>query len=798
MLLPIKWLKDYVDIDVDSKILADKLTLSGSHVESIIELNSGIENVVVGHILEIKDHPNADKLCITITDVGREKLQIVTGATNIKEGDYVPVALVGARLPGGVKIKKGKLRGEESLGMLCSLKELGVKDNVVPKEQRDGIFILDKEYPLGMDIKEVLGLYGEVIEFEITPNRPDCLSIVGMAREACATLNKKMKYPSINISKEEDNINDYLRKIEILDKELCNRYFARVIKDVKIESSPLWLQTRLMEAGVRPINNIVDITNYVMLEFGEPLHAFDLDKIIDKKIYVRRALESEKITTIDGIERSLNSSNLVIADGEKPVAIAGVMGGLETEVTDCTNTILIEAANFNDRSVRLTSKSLGLRTEASSRFEKGIDPNLCQTACNRVCQLIEEIGAGKVVGGYFDNYVQEKKESSIVIRPERVHKLLGIEIEKSRIIEILESLELKVEDKGEFLEVLAPTFRLDLEREVDLIEEIGRIYGFHNIKNEPLVGVLTKGEKPYDKQIEDKSKAILQGLGANEVMTYSFISPKAYNKINLKEDSMKRQCVQIINPLGEDYSVMRTTLIPNMMELLSRNYNYGVERAFAFEIGNMFIPKEIPVKNLPIERKTLCIGMYGETDYFYLKGVVEIFLERLGVTKCNYLREENHPTFHPGRTSNIIYENKVLGVMGELHPDVLENYDIDERVYIAELDFEGIVEIAKLEKKYKPLPKYPAIVRDLAIVLDEDIMFKNIEEVIWSKGEGLIEKVELFDVYTGEQIPKGKKSVAFSITYRSHERTLKDEEVSQIHQNIVQEIEKTFKANLRS
>ena len=798
MLLPVKWLKEYVDIDVDSRKLADELTLSGSHVESIIALNKGIEKVVVGKILTIEKHPNADKLVITKIDVGNEELQIVTGATNIKEGDFVPVALLGSRLPGGVKIKKSKLRGVESFGMLCSLKELGVEDSVTPKEQKDGIFILDKEYPLGTDIKNVIGLNGEVIEFEITPNRPDCLSIIGMARETAATFNKKLTFPSVEIKNEVGDIKDYIDDIEIRDKDLCRRYYGRVVKDIRIDKSPLWLQTKLMEAGVRPINNIVDITNYVMLELGEPLHAFDLNKVTGKKIFVRRAVESEMIKTLDGTDRKLNSSNLVIADSEKPLAIAGVMGGLSSEITNDTNTILIEAANFDGKSVRLTSKGLGLRTEASSRFEKGIDPNLCEIACNRVCQLIEQVGAGKIVKGSIDRYVNKLEEKVITLRPEKLNKLLGTEIGKEEMIRSLENLQLKVTPKDNYIEVQVPTFRLDLNMEVDLIEEVGRLHGFHNIPNKPLVGVLTRGEKPYNKQIEDKAKKVFESLGINEIMTYSFISPKAYDKINLPEYSIKRNYIKIMNPLGEDYSVMRTTLIPNMMDVMSRNYNYGVKRTFAYEIGNIFIPKEIPIENLPIERKTLCIGCYGGVDYFYLKGIVEALFERLGIKEVEFSREGNHPTFHPGRTANILHGDKVLGIIGEIHPDVLENYDLKERTYVAEIDFDTIIDIATLEKKYKPLPKYPAILRDIAIVLDQDILVKDIEKNIWSKGQGLIEKVELFDIYIGDQIPDGKKSVAFSITYRSFERTLKDEEVSKVHDEIIKTLETTFNAKLRS
>lgn len=797
MLVPVKWLKEYVDIDIDSKELADKLTMSGSHVDSIESVDKGIEKVVVGKILNIEKHPNADKLVITTVDVGEERLQIVTGATNIKVGDYVPVALVGAKLPGGMKIKKSKLRGIESYGMLCSAEELGIDEDLLPKELKGGIYILSEEYPLGSDIKEVLELYGEIIEFEITPNRPDCLSIVGMARETAATLGKKLKYPEIKINKEVDDIADYVNDIEVHDKDLCKRYYARVVKDIKLKSSPAWIQRRLIESGVRPINNIVDITNYVMLELGQPIHAFDLDKINGRKIIVRRAKEGEKIITLDGVERELKDSMLVIADVDKPIAIAGVMGGENSEVSEETTTILIESANFNGRSVRLTSKGVGLRTEASARFEKDLDPSLVDKACNRVCQLIEEIGAGTVVKGSIDIYEDKVEEREITLRPEKVNNLLGVEIKVDDMLKILNSLELKAEYENDIIHVTVPTFRKDIELEADLIEEIGRIYGFDNIQSKPLIGTLTRGEKSKIRKIEDITKDILKGLGLNEITTYSFISPKAYDKINLPEDSMKRNCIRIMNPLGEDYSVMRTTLIPNMIEVLTRNYNYGVNRAWAYEIGNIFIPKKLPVEELPYEIRTLCIGMYGLIDFFDIKGIVDTMLKKLGIIDCEYIREENHNTFHPGRTANIIKGNNVLGVIGEIHPKVLENYDIKERLYIAELDFEIIAFLTNLEKKYKPLPKYPAINRDIALVVDKDIMVKEIEKIIWENGSGIVEDVKLFDVYMGKQIPHGKKSVAYSITYRSYEKTLTDEEVTKVHDKIVNELEIQLNASLR-
>lgn len=798
MLLPVKWLKEYVDIDdIDSRTLADNLTLSGSHVESIISLDRDIENVVIGRIEKLEKHPNADNLIITEVNIGTETLQIVTGAKNLKEGDYVPVALVGAKLPGGINIDKVTFRGVDSYGMLCSLKELGYEDNVIPKYQRDGIFVLDKEYPLGTDIKEVLGLYGEIIEFEITPNRPDCLSIIGMARETAATFNRELKLPDINILNEVDDIHDYVESIEI-DEKLCNRYYARVIKDVKIQPSPLWMQNRLIEAGVRPINNIVDITNYVMLELGQPLHAFDLNKLKNNKIVVRTARDGEKIVTLDNVTRSLKDTDLLITDGENPIGIAGTMGGLDSEITDDTTTVLVEGASFSDKSIRKTSKSLGLRTEASSRFEKGIDPNLCEIAAERTCQLAELIGAGKVVKGVIDVYPNRRKEKVITLRPERVNGLLGTNLNVDEMIDYLRRLDLKATKKESVLDVTIPTYRLDLGIEADLIEEIGRLYGFHNVEVRPLEGILTRGDKAYNKVVGDKVKSVLQGLGFNEVMTYSFISPKAYDKIKVKEDSSLRKYIEIMNPLGEDYSVMRTTLIPNMMDLLARNYNYGVKECFAYEIGNVFIPKQLPLEELPYEKKRLCIGMFGDADFYDLKEVVEILFDRLGIEGLDFVQENDNPTFHPNRTASILLNGEKLGTIGEIHIDVMENYDIKVRVYIADLDFDKIVDNTNLDRKYKPLPKYPAILRDIAVVVDKDVLVGELQKAIIENGEGLIENVELFDVYTGEQVQEGKKSVAFSITYRSYDRTLVDDEINSIQERIIEGLEKKFNAKLRS
>lgn len=798
MLVPIKWLKEYVNVDIDTKELADKLTMSGSHVDSIEKMDKGIEKVVVGKIEKIEEHPNADKLVITTINVGEEEnLQIVTGADNINEGDYVPVALVGAKLPGNFKIKKSKLRKVDSYGMLCSANELGINENVIPKEQKDGIFILDKQYQLGEDIKETLGLDGEVIDFEITPNRPDCLSIVGMARETAATFNKELKYPSISIKNEEDDISKYLNDIQIKDTDLCNRYYGKVIKDVTVKASPMWLQRKLMEAGVRPINNIVDITNYVMLELGQPLHAFDLDKVQGKKVVVRRAKKDEKIITLDDTERELDESMLVIADEKQPIAVAGVMGGLDSEVTESTKTILIESANFNGKSVRLTSRSLGLRTDASSRYEKDLDPNLSQEVCDRVCQLIAETGAGTVVKGAIDRYKVKSDKRKISVNPQRVNRLLGVKIETGEMVNILNTLNLDASYLDGEIVANIPSFRQDLNLEADLIEEIGRIYGFDKIKPTNLVGTLTKGEKTYLRSIEDKTKDILTSLGLNEITTYSFISPKSYDKINLPEYSTKRNYVELKNPLGEDYSVMRTTLIPNMMEVLTKNYNHGVDRAWAYEIGNIFIPKSAPVVSVPYEVRNLCIGMYGDVDFFDIKGTVDKLFDRLGITGYEYFREENHNTFHPGRTANIIKNNTLIGIIGEIHPDVLENYGMKERVYVLELDFNTITALTSLKRKYKELPKYPAITRDIALVLDKETLVKDIEKIIWENGKDIVEEVNLFDVYEGSQIPEGKKSIAYSIKYRSHSKTLTDGEVSKVHENVLGLLRDKLGAELR-
>ena len=796
MLLPIRWLKDYIDTQKSGKQLADGLTLSGSHVESINSMNKGVKGVVVGRILKIEKHPDADKLVICKIDIGTEILNIVTGAANVREEDFVPVATIGSILPGEITIEKTNFRGVDSFGMLCSLKELGFNDNVISKSMKEGIFILDREYPLGKDIVDVLNLNDEVIEFEITPNRPDCLSILGMARETAASFESELKEPEIEFETV-DNISDYINTIEI-ESENCNRYYARVVKDVVIKDSPIWIQLRLMEAGIRPINNIVDITNFVMLEMGEPLHAFDLENINGNKIIVRQAEKDETLVSLDGETRGLKETDLVIADEKDPIAIAGVMGGLNSEVTEKTKLILIEGANFNPKSIRLTSKRLALRSEASNRFEKGLDPNLCQRAADRVCQIIELTESGKIVDSFIDNYKEKREEKVISLRPERVNMLLGIKIDRESMVKYLNLLGLESKYKDGLIYTMVPTRRLDISIEADLIEEIGRLYGFHNIESKSLVGELTRGVKPFSKNIEDRVKDTLLGIGFNEVMTYSFISPRAYDKINIEEDSKLRNYIKILNPLGEDYSVMRTTLIPNIMDLFSRNYNRGVKSSFVFEIGNIFLPKELPIVSLPDEKKVLSIGFYGEKDFYFLKETIEKLLCKLGIKGIEYKREEKNPIFHPGRTAKAFVEGVEVGTIGEVYIDVCENYDIKSKVYIAELDFEKIMELSSFERKYKALPKYPSTSRDIAIILDEGVLVGDIKSLITKHGKDLIENIELFDIYRGDQIPENMKSMAFSITYRSYERTLKDKEIEEIQTSIIEDLENRFSAKLRS
>ena len=795
MLVPLKWLRDYVDIDIDTQEFADMMTMTGSKVERVDFFGKETNGVEVCKILEIEQHPDADRLKVTKVEVANgEILQIVTNATNIKVGDYVPVARIGAVLPGDFKIKKGKLRGVLSEGMFCGAEELTIPSAFVEDHKKDGIYILDHQdsFELGMDVRDVLGINDALIEFEITSNRPDCRSIIGIAREAAVTLGKELKYPEIKV-----NGSDEEMSFEIdIQTDLCKRYCGRVVKDVKVGPSPYWMQRKLIEAGMRPISNIVDITNYVMLELGQPLHAFDLDDIKYNKMTVKMAEEGEKFTTLDGVERTLTSDMLLIGNQDKTLDLAGIMGGENSEIKDTTTSIFIEGASFAKENIRATSKKLGLRTEASSRFEKGIDINLTEAAVNRACQLIEELGCGTVLNGMLDYYPQKEEVQKVTVNPVRINKLLGVNVPMDQFINILESLEFKCNlVSSEVLELEVPTFRLDITEDADILEEIARIYGYDNIPAANLEGNATVGVKTDKQKFIDNVKANSIACGLNEILTYSFVSPRGVDKINLCADDEKRNFVKIMNPLGEETSVMRTTLIPNMLDVISTNISHKVEEVSAFECGNTFTPQE----GLPVESKKYCVGMYGkEVDFFVLKGVVESVLNNVGLKGYEIEPETTNLTFHPGRCAKIVYNNIYIGTFGELHPDVIENYNLGQRVYVAEIDIDTVFENITLTKSYNPLPKYPSTSRDIALIVKDEVFVKQIEDIIKSNGEDLVESYKLFDVYKGAQIEKGHKSIAYSITYRSKDKTLTDEDVAKVHEKILSELSEKLNANLRS
>lgn len=797
MLVPIEWLNEYTQIRSDIDEFCERMIMSGSNIETVEHFGEDIENVVVGRIIEIKKHPDADKLLVTKIDVGEEELlQIVTGADNIFEGAYVPVALHGGKLPGNKVIKRGKLRGVESNGMLCSAEELGFEDKVVPVALRNGIWILDREYPLGMNIEEAIGLKGSVVDFEITPNRPDCLSMIGMGREAAATMKSKLNYPDTKCLKEEGEANDHIN-IEILKPELCNRYVGKIVTNIKIEQSPWWIQKRLMYAGMRPINNIVDITNYVMLEYGQPIHAFDIRDLEDSRIIVDTAKEGETFTTLDGTERKLNSNMLLIKDGKRGVALAGIMGGLNSEIKDDTTTILVESANFNGDSVRSTSKKLGLRTEASSRFEKGIDPNLCGHAADRVCKLIELLGAGTITKGSVDVYPVKKGVNPVTVRADRISAVLGIDITGEEIERIFQILEMDVLREGNNIKVIPPTVRQDLREEVDFIEEIARMYGYDNMPVTLPKGN-TEARKTRERALKDLTRDIMIAMGANEIQTYSFVSPKGVDNVGVSKDVKERNFVRLINPLGEEYSVMRTILLPNMMEVLGRNYSRSIRKVKAFEIGNTFYNNMNDKDSLPDERDSLVIGCYGEGESFFtLKGMLEELFINLGMYGTEYTQESNYGAYHPGRCARIMIKDIELGIIGEIHPDVADKYGIETKCYCCELAFDQVMNHADTERFYKPLPRYPAITRDIALLVNEEVYAAEMERTIWESGTNLLESVELFDIYRGKQVQHGKKSVAYTLTYRASDRTLIEEEVSMVHRKVLDSLKENLDAVLR-
>lgn len=794
MKTPISWIKAYVpDLDCNIQEYVDAMTLSGTKVEGYEQLDKNLEKIVVGKILKIEKHPDADKLIICQVQISEEgeQVQIVTGASNVAEGDKVPVVLDGGRVagsahddtphPDGIKIKKGKLRGVESFGMMCSIGELGSDTEMYPDAAEDGIYILSdnpvyKDAPVGSDVPELLGLRDAVVEYEVTSNRVDCFGVLGIAREAAATFDKKFIPPTVTVTENEENVNEYI-SVEVQDKELCPRYIGRVVKNIKLAPSPEWMQRRLAALGIRPINNIVDITNYVMEEYAQPMHAYDLDTIAGKKIVVKHAAKDEKFTTLDGQERALDDSMLMICDGEKAIGIAGIMGGENSKITDDVKTMLFEAACFDGTNIRLSGKKLGMRTDAQAKFEKGLDPNNAMEAMNRACQLIVELGAGEVVGGCVDVYENKRQPHTVAYDVGKINRLLGTDIDEDTMIGYFNKIDLPADKEKK--EILVPTWRQDIHCLADVAEEVARFYGYDNIPTTLPKGEATHGGLSFKLRIENIARNIAEQSGFSEAMTYSFEGPKVYDKLLVPQDDKLRENVVISNPLGEDYSVMRTSPLHGMLSSLSTNYNRRNKEVRLYEIANIYLPKALPVTELPDERTQLSLGMYGCGDFFDLKGVVEEFLEKAGLKAMKEYDPNAGKSFlHPGRQANIVYEGQVIGYLGEIHPDVADNYAIGERAYVAVVDIPTVVEKADFNVKYKGIAKYPAMTRDISMVMKKDILVGQVEEIIRKKGGKLLESYHLFDVYEGEQIEAGYKSVAYSITFRAKDRTLEDKEVT--------------------
>ena len=799
MKLPLSWLKEYTNIDgISLKEYAAALTMSGSKVEGIENLGAEIDNVVTGEILSVEKH--SDHLMICQLNVGQEEpVQIVTGAPNITPetiGRICPVALHKSSLPGGVKITKGKLRGVTSNGMMCSYQELGIDHGCVPYACENGILLLPEGTPIGADIREVLGLNEDVVEFEITSNRPDCLSIIGLARETAATFNRPFSVHDPVVKGCGDDIKNYI-SVEVKEPALCPRYTAKLVKNIKIEPSPAWMRERLHAAGVRPINNIVDITNYVMLEYGQPMHAFDYACLSDGKIVVRRPAPGESIQTLDGQDRAITNDMLAICDGAKPVAVAGVMGGANSEITDQTRTVIFESACFHGATVRVTAKALGMRTEASGRFEKGLDPSLTMPALLRACELVEELGAGEVIDGTIDVYPGGQTVKSLPFEPDQINALLGIDLTPEQQIAYLERLAFRVQDGM----VIVPDFRVDIARMCDVAEEVARMYGYDNIPTTLYAGEMVQGEYTPKQQMERTASLVCRMAGFDEAMSHSFISPKFYDAINLPADDVRRISTTILNPLGEDFSVMRTTVLPSMLDNLAHNHAHRNPAVSLFELGTIYTPS---VKNgkadpdtLPHEEKILTLGTYGCMDFFQFKGVIEAICRELNIKDVAFVPEKKNPSYHPGRCAKVYAGETYVGVFGAIHPLVAKKYGLNGEVLAAELAIDSLFAVADNTKLYQPLPKFPASTRDIAILCDDEIPVASLEKAIRNAVGKILENVTLFDVYKGDQIPSGKKSVAYSLIMRASDRTLTDEECDTAMKKAIAALENDFGATLR-
>lgn len=783
----LNWIKDLVPgLTCTDQEYIDAMTLSGTKVEGYEKLDEDLDKIVIGQVKKIEKHPDAEKLVICQVDIGQpELLQIVTGAPNVFEGAKVPVVLDGGRVagghdgsrtPGGIKIKKGKLRGVESYGMMCSIEELGSSREMFPDAPENGLYIMKDDAVVGESAVRYLGLDDTVVEYEVTSNRVDCFSMLGVAREAAATFDKKFVPPVVTKTGNQEDVNDYI-KVTVKDQNLCSRYTARVVKNIKFAPSPEWMQKRLRAQGIRPINNLVDITNYVMEEFGQPMHAYDLDTIAGKEIIVRRAQKDEKFVTLDGQERTMDDSVLMICDADKAVGMAGIMGGENSMITENVHTMLFEAACFDGTNIRLSSKKVGLRTDASAKFEKGLDPNLAMEAMNRACQLVEELGAGEIVGGAIDFYPVKKEGRRIPFEPDKYNHLLGTEIPAEQMLEYFKRIDLGFDEKTN--EILVPSWRQDLECDADIAEEVARFFGYANIPVTLPDGESTHGKISFKLYMEDLARECAEFCGFSQAMTYSFESPKVYDKLLIPEDSKMRQAVPISNPLGEDYSIMRTLSLNGMLSSLSTNFGRRNKDVRLYELGNIYLPKQLPVTELPDERMQFTLGMYGDGDFFTMKGVVEEFLYKVGMrNKPEYDPNAELPFFHPGRKANVLYNGEVIGYIGEVHPTVAANYAIKDRVYIAVIDMPKILENASFDFKYEGITNFPVSSRDLSMVVPKEVLVGDIERVFDQKGGKYLEGYELFDVYEGAQIKKGFKSVAYSLKFRGKEKNLEEADIT--------------------
>ncbi|MCM1047499.1 MAG: phenylalanine--tRNA ligase subunit beta [Clostridiales bacterium] len=797
----LSWIKAYVpELSCTDKEYADAMTLSGTKVETYEKLDKNLEKIVIGQIVKIDKHPDADKLIVCQVDIGKETIQIVTGAPNVKEGDKVPVVLDGGKVAGGhdggplpedgIVIKAGMLRGVSSNGMMCSIEELGSSRDMYPEAPEMGIYIFPQDAQIGADAVEALGLKDTVFEYEITSNRVDCYSVIGVAREAAATFKKPFIAPKVEVKENNEKVEDYI-SVKVEDTDLCPRYCARVCTNIKIAPSPKWMQRRLAASGIRPINNLVDITNYVMEEYGQPMHAYDLDTVAGRQIIVRRAKDGDVFQTLDGQMRNLDKDMLMICDAEKEIGVAGIMGGENSKITDNVKTVLFEAATFNGANIRKSAKRLGLRTDASGIFEKGLDPRNAKVAIDRACQLIQELGCGDVVGGTADVCVPLKELRRIKFDSKRINNLLGTDVSEKEMEEIFARLELELETQSDGTKIIiVPSFRQDLEGIADIAEEVARFYGYDKIPMTLPNGEATTGKLSFKLRIEQKARDIAEYCGFSQGMCYSFESPKVFDKLLLDKDDVLRKAITIANPLGEDFSIMRTISLNGMLTSLATNYNRRNKSVRLYELGNIYLPESLPLTKLPDERMQFTLGMYGDGDFFTMKGVVEEFFDSIGMNKKTVYEPKAGKNFlHPGRQANIIYEGKVVGFLGEVHPEVCDNYDLNTKAYVAVLDMPEILPFATFDRKYTGVAKYPAVSRDISMVVPKDILAGQIEAMIMQRGGKLLEEYKLFDIYEGSQIKEGYKSVAYSITFRAQDRTLEEADVSSVMKKILNGLE---------